>query len=93
MAGFGSSAPAGEMAGFTASRIRRCRPTVSRLSPSSRAMRRRLQPRSYNVYIESLIAILIWFAMLEFGSFRSPSYTAHHLIKVAGFHSPFTGWF
>ena len=64
MAGFESSPgkfPMGEMAGLGGLLCapRMCRDTVSRLIPSSRAIRRCGMPRSYNVNIESLTAILI----------------------------------
>jgi hypothetical protein len=36
---------------------------------------------------------LIWFAMLAYSSLQGVSIHAPLLIKVAGFHSPPTGWF
>src|SRR5579871_1976831 len=56
---FGSADPTGAMAGFDAACPRfRYRPTVSRLRPSSRAIRRCDQPRWCRVKMLSLIAIL-----------------------------------
>jgi hypothetical protein len=44
---------------------RRCRVTVSRSTPSSRAIRRRDQPRRRNVMMVSMRAILSRFAMFS----------------------------
>ena len=101
MAGFAAppgSSPGVEMAGFETSP--RCRATVSRLMPSVRAIRRLDHPCAYNVIIESLTAIVIWFAIFGY-SFLAVSYSATPLIEwlvlirpyVAGFNRPLTELF
>src|SRR4051794_34968585 len=100
MAGFGApsdwSEPVGAMAGFgSGSGRRRCRATVSRLTPSWSAMRRWDQPRRCSVRIVSLRAILSRFAMVRLLGQRGcpEAYRAHlSLLKMAGFQAPVGGW-
>ena len=43
--------------------------------------------------IEALVAILIWFDIVESSPFRETFYMLNRLVKVAGFQVPITGWF
>src|SRR5438309_5200723 len=92
MAGFaaGSDAEPGvEMAGFDRA-SRRYLPTVSRLIPSSRAIRRCDQPCAAKVKIECCKLTLSWF----FASLcRLHATQRNASLKVAGFHSTLPGWF
>ena len=92
MAGFGSASPfepGGTLAGFeTASR--RCRPTVSRWRPSSRAIRRLDQPCADKVNIECCKFTLSSFIALK-SSLRCPIRNAS--LKVAYFEVPIPGRF
>ena len=92
LAGFGSASPfepGGTLAGFeTASR--RCRPTVSRWRPSSRAIRRLDQPCADKVNIECCKLTLSSFIALK-SSLRCPIRNAS--LKVAYFEVPIPGRF
>jgi hypothetical protein len=92
MAGFefgSGSEPGGEMAGFGRA-SKRYLPTVSRLMPSSRAIRRLDQPLPAKVTIECRKFTLSSFIALT-SSRGCPIRNAS--LKVAGFHSTFSGWF
>src|SRR6266849_471682 len=92
MAGFGSGSPSEpgvEMAGFDRA-SRRYLPIVSRLIPSSRAIRRCDQPCAAKVKIECCKLTLSWFIASLcrlHGTQRNAS------LRVAGFHSTLHGWF
>src|SRR5580700_10792407 len=92
MAGFGfesDSEPGVEMAGFGRA-SRRYLPTVSRLMPSSRAIRRLDQPLPVKVKIECCKFTLSSFIAPK----SSPGCAIRNAsLKVAGFHSTFGGWF
>ena len=92
MAGFefgSGSEPGAEMAGFARASTRYL-PTVSRLMPSSRAIRRLDQPLPAKVNIECCMFTVSSF-IAPMSSFRCPVRNAS--LKVAGFHSTLTGWF
>ena len=92
MAGFefgSGSEPGAEMAGFDRASTRYL-PTVSRLMPSSRAIRRLDQPLPAKVNIECCMFTVSSF-IAPMSSFRCPIRNAS--LKVAGFHSTLTGWF
>ena len=92
MAGFesgGGSEPGVEMAGFGRGSSR-CLPTVYRLMPSSRAIRRLDQPLPAKVKIECCKFTLSSFI----GPKSSPSCSERNAsLKVAGFHSTIRGRF
>jgi hypothetical protein len=90
MAGFGllsPSTPGVEMAGFDSLLNSKYRPTVSRLIPSSQAIRRWDQPRSAKLYI-----VVCW---LTFRTFDMPTWSrtyeaqrdCFYFPKVAGFEA------
>src|SRR5271154_7065304 len=92
MAGFefgSGSEPGVEMAGFGRA-SRRYLPTVSRLIPSSRAIRRLDQPLPAKVDIECCKFTLSSFIAHK-SSRGCPMRNAS--LKVAGFHSTLGGWF
>ena len=92
MAGFefgSDSEPGVEMAGFARASSRYL-PTVSRLMPSSRAIRRLDQPLPAKVNIECCKFTLSSFIALK-SSRGCPIRNAS--LKVAGFHSTLRGWF
>src|ERR1700691_2323274 len=92
MAGFESedgSAPGVGMAGFGRASSKYL-PTVSRLMPSSRAIRRLDQPLPAKVNIECCKFTLSSFIALK-SSRDCPRRNAS--LKVAGFHSTLRGWF
>src|SRR5467141_911084 len=92
LAGFAAESdaePGVEMAGFDRA-SRRYLPIVSRLIPSSRAIRRCDQPCAAKVKIECCKLTLSWFiaSLCRFlGTQRNAS------LRVAGFHSTLPGWF
>ncbi len=43
--------------------------------------------------IEALVAILIWFAIVNSFPFQELFYRLNGLVKVAGFQVPISGWF
>ena len=92
MAGFefgSESEPGVEMAGFGRASSRYL-PTVSRLMPSSRAIRRLDQPLPAKVNIECCKFTLSSFIALK----SSPGCPIRNAsLKVAGFHSTLRGWF
>src|SRR5580704_14543866 len=92
MAGFefgSESEPGVEMAGFGRASSKYL-PTVSRLMPSSRAVRQLDQPLRAKVNIESCKFTLSSFIAPK-SSRGCPRRNAS--LKVAGFHSTFSGWF
>ena len=96
MAGSGF-AKSDRAAGADSRASRKCRATLSRSTPNSRAIRRCDQPRACNEIIECTVAILSRFAIQA--SFRGEiaAQKAHRpnpkLLKLAGFHPPIDGWF
>ena len=91
MAGFGSTPPfepGGTLAGFGPAN-RRCRPTVSRLRPSSRAIRRLDQPLRAKVDIECCKFTLSSFIAPK----SSPGCPIRNASLKVAFHSTLRGWF